>query len=114
MRTYNIAKCKVVVSVMDNKGEKRFLTNQRICLPIGANLLTYCVSSLSFEIIRIQKTACARSLSYRSKTFQRGSQCGSLEKEDSKMKAFNSLRIYINLLSTFGASMEIEMEIEGI
>ena len=30
------------------------------------------------------------------------------------MKEFNSLRIYINLLSTFGASMEIEMEIESI
>ncbi len=31
-----------------------------------------------------------------------------------KIKAFNLLRIYINLLITFAVSMEIEMEIEGI
>ncbi len=68
------------------------------------------VSSLSFEIICIQKTECARSLSYRSKTFQRGSQCGSLKREGSKMKEFNSLRIYISLLSNNGCAQERKHE----
>ncbi len=66
------------------------------------------ISSLSFEIIRIQRTACARSLSNSSKTFT----CRfrkylsvvhnvvhSRENLGSKMKAFKiHFEIYINLL----------------